>query len=104
MANAAQQVLTNLRVQTTYKLAYPITKPDGETLTELQVRRIKAKDMREFEAQNFDEHQDGIRMANFYILRLTNLVPEDLDEMDACDYNKLTKLIIELVKEGKSEE
>lgn len=104
MANAAQQVLTNLRVQTTYKLAYPITKPDGETLTELQVRRIKAKDMREFEAQNFDEHQDGIRMANFYLLRLTNLVPEDLDEMDACDYNKLTKLIIELVKEGKSEE
>lgn len=104
MANAAQQVLTNLRIQTNYKLAYPITKPDGETITELQVRRVKARDMRDFEAQDFNDETDGVKMANFYLLRLTNLVPEDLDEMDACDYNHLTKLIIDLVKEGKSEE
>ncbi|VEI47048.1 Uncharacterised protein [Actinobacillus equuli] len=52
MANVAQQVLTNLRVQTTYKLLHPIVSPSGETITELQVRRIKAKDLREFEQQH----------------------------------------------------
>ncbi|WP_236966777.1 hypothetical protein [Mannheimia haemolytica] len=43
MANAAQQVLTNLRVQTTYKLQYPIALPDGRVIETLDVRRPKGK-------------------------------------------------------------
>lgn len=46
MANAAQQVLTNLRVQTTYKLQYPIALPDGRVIETLDVRRPKGKDFR----------------------------------------------------------
>ncbi|VEI47049.1 Uncharacterised protein [Actinobacillus equuli] len=42
-------------------------------------------------------------MANFYILRLTGLIPEDLDEMDSHDFNALSELITDLIKEGKSE-
>lgn len=54
MANAAQQVLTNLRVQTTYKLQYPIALPDGRVIETLDVRRPKGKDFRLLDEKGFD--------------------------------------------------
>ena len=79
-------------------LEYPITTPEGTVISELTIRRAKAKDIRKMTGKTEVEQSMALLSA------LTGLVPEDLDEMDACDYNKLTKLIIDLVKEGKSEE
>lgn len=102
MTNTAQQVLNNLRIQSTYTLQYPIHQPDGKVISELQVRRIKGKDLRDFENAGFDAEKDAIKMTNFYILRLTGILPEDLDEMDSTDVNNLSQIIMDLVTEGKS--
>lgn len=103
MTNTAQQVLNNLRVQTTYQLKYPIHQPDGSVIESLQIRRIKGRDLRDFESQQFDTEKDNIKMANFYICRLTNILPEDLDEMDNEDIQAMTEIITKLLTAGKSE-
>lgn len=90
----------NARLHTTYTLKHAITLPDGKVLKEVPVRRVRAQDMRDFEKQKFDA-QDGIKMQYFYLSRLTDLVQEDIDLMDAEDFNILGDMAIELVMAGK---
>lgn len=103
MANTAQSVLRNLNIQTTHKLVYPITLPDGQVITEIDVRRPKGKDFRLFEDKGFNPETDAIKISRFYIQQLTTLVPEDIDELDATDINALNDIILALLTEGKSE-
>lgn len=103
MANAAQQVLTNLRVQTTYKLIYPLTLPDGSVIDSLEVRRPKGRDFRLLDEKGFDPEKDGVKILRFYIQQLTTLVPEDIDELDAADIKGLNNLLEEMLVEGKSD-
>lgn len=103
MANAAQQVLTNLRIQTTYKLKYSITQPDGNVIESLDVRRPKGKDFRLLDEKGFDPEKDGVKILRFYIQQLTTLVPEDIDELDADDIQGLNNLLEEMLVEGKSD-
>lgn len=104
MANAAQGVLRNLNIQTTYKLQYPIEVPDGSTITELDIRRPKGKDFRLLEEKGFDAEKEGVKILRFYIQQLTTLVPEDIDELDAEDLNGLRHIIEQMLGVGKSDE
>ncbi|QLB43537.1 phage tail assembly protein [Mannheimia pernigra] len=103
MANAAQQVLTNLRIQTQYKLKYPLTLPDGSVIESLDVRRPKGRDFRLLDEKGFDPEKDGVKILRFYIQQLTTLVPEDIDELDADDIKGLNNLLEEMLVEGKSD-
>lgn len=103
MSNQAVTTLRNLRVYTTYTLKYPVDLPDGTRLTEINLRRMKGADQEAFENQRFDFEKDSYKITKFFIARLSTLVPEDINEIDGADITALSKLITELVTEGKSE-
>ncbi|HGD3424773.1 TPA: phage tail assembly protein [Enterobacter hormaechei] len=70
-----------------YTLQYPFNSAAGEHITELQLRRLKVKDMRTARrASDKPEEWDEPLMA-----AMTGLVPEDLSEMDLLDYQALQK-------------
>ncbi|MDD7545225.1 phage tail assembly protein [Actinobacillus porcinus] len=102
--NQATQMLNNFRVFKTYKLQYPVKQPDGNEITEVQLRRMKGADQKALEARNFDFEKDGYKITEFFLVRLTNLVPEDIDELDNVDLAELNKMITELATEGKSKD
>lgn len=100
MANKAQTVLRNLNIHTAYELKYPIIQPDGNVIKELDIRRPKGKDFREFEDKNFP-NEAGVAISRFWIQKLTSLVPEDIDELDGADLIALNKTLEALISEGK---
>lgn len=103
MSNEAQKVLSNLRVYKTYLLKYPISTPSGETITEISIRRMTLADREQIENQGFDYEKQGVKAAKFVLLRLSNLVPEDLEQLDNEDFVALEGFAVELIKGGKSE-
>lgn len=104
MSNQAVTTLKNLRVYTTYKLKYPVALADGSELTEINLRRMKGSDQEAFENQKFDFDKDSYKITKFFIVRLSTLVPEDVNEIDNFDIQELGKLITALVSEGKSKD
>ncbi|WP_041639440.1 phage tail assembly protein [[Mannheimia] succiniciproducens] len=90
------QKLDDLLVFRTIQLDYPIKDGEGNTVTELKMRRAKAKDMRRMSAQKTEAEQEIFMFA-----QLVGLVPEDIDELDIADYGKLQKAFTEMVQ-GKS--
>ena len=70
-----------------YILQFPFTSAAGENITELQLRRLKVKDMRTARrtSDKPDEWDEPLMAA------MTGLVPEDLSEMDLLDYQALQK-------------
>ena len=102
--NKATQILNNFRVFKTYKLQYPVKQPDGNEITEVQLRRMKGADQKALEAKNFDFEKDGYKITEFFLTRLTDLVPEDIDELDNADLAELNQMITELATEGKSKD
>ncbi|UTU48075.1 phage tail assembly protein [Mergibacter septicus] len=101
--NQATTLLKNLQAYTTYTLSYPITQPDGTQIKEVVLRRIKGSDQAAFESQQFDMEKDNYKINRFFIVRLSNLLPEDVDEMDLKDILGLGELITKLINEGKSD-
>ena len=101
MANAATALMNNLRSYKTYTLKYPVATPDGSTITEVTLRRLKGSDQAAYESQDFNA---GYKITKFFLTRLSNLIPEDIDEFDQADLQALGKLITDLVTEGKSED
>lgn len=77
-------------------LDYPITDGEGKTITELRLRRAKAKDLRAAQSQKNEADQEF-----FLVARLTGLVMEDVGELDIADYQKVQKALQEMQK-GKS--
>ncbi|WP_455482962.1 phage tail assembly protein [Haemophilus parahaemolyticus] len=104
MANAATNLMNNLRSYKTYQLKYPVATPDGGTITEVALRRLKGSDQAALESQNFDFEKESYKITKFFLTRLSNLIPEDIDEFDQADLQELSKLITDLVNEGKSED
>lgn len=103
MSNTATKLMNNFRSFKTYQLKYPVATPDGSTITEVALRRIKGADQAAFESQDFNAEKDGYKITRFFLTRLSNLVPEDIDEFDQADIQALGRLITDLVTEGKSE-
>lgn len=101
MSNLATATLKNLRVFKTYRLKYPLTQPDGNEISEINIRRIKGADQEAFEGQRFDLEKEGYKITKFWIVRLSSLVPEDVNELDVSDIQALGELIAELAEEGK---
>ncbi|URL01240.1 phage tail assembly protein [Avibacterium sp. 20-126] len=77
-------------------LDYPITDGEGKTITELHLRRAKAKDLRAAQSQKNEADQEF-----FLVARLTGLVMEDVGELDVADYQKV-QLALKEMQKGKS--
>lgn len=75
-------------------LEYPITTPEGTVISELTIRRAKAKDIRKMTGKTEVEQSMALLSA------LTGLVPEDLDELDIADFKRASE-IVEKQQKGK---
>ncbi|QIM66332.1 phage tail protein [Mannheimia granulomatis] len=77
-------------------LDFPIKDGHSNDVTELKIRRAKAKDLRTAQSQKNEADQE------FYLLAiLTGLTIEDIAELDIADYSKLQAILKEMQK-GKS--
>lgn len=89
--------LDELFVFSVIKLDYPIQDGNGNTITELKVRRAKARDFRKVGDTGNDLERE-MRLLSL----LTGLVLEDIDELDVADYRKAQKVLVDIQK-GKSD-
>lgn len=80
--------------ETTLALDFPIQDGQGNTITELKIRRPKVKDIRKMTG-NTDAEQSISLLAI-----VTGLVPEDIDELDMADFQRAAQ-IIEKMQKGK---
>ncbi|WP_112122442.1 phage tail assembly protein [Haemophilus influenzae] len=81
--------------ETILTLNYPIQEGQGNTLTELKIRRPKVKDLRKMKGATEVEQSINI------LAIVTGLVPEDIDELDMSDFQRAAK-VIEDMQAGKS--
>ncbi|TNG92248.1 phage tail assembly protein [Pasteurellaceae bacterium USgator11] len=88
--------LKDLLIFRTIKLEYPIKDGHGNDITELNVRRAKAKDLRKMSSE-----KDSASQEIFLFAQLTGLVMEDIDELDIADYGQLQDAFKAMAK-GKS--
>jgi len=80
------------------RLSHPIAW-DGRTLTEVQVRRPKVKDLRAMERDTpnpANQIDQGVAMAAL----LTELPVEVIDEMDAVDFAAVSEVIAGFLPQG----
>lgn len=75
-------------------LDFPIQDGQGNTLTELKIRRPKVKDIRKMTG-NTDAEQSISLLAI-----VTGLVPEDLEELDIADFKRAAE-VVEKMQKGK---
>lgn len=80
--------------ETILKLAFPIHDGQGNTITELKIRRPKVRDIGKMRGRTETE------MAISLLAIVTDLVPEDIDELDIADFQATSK-IIEKMQKGK---
>lgn len=76
-------------------LTYPLTLADGRTLKTLTIRRPKAKDIRKMTGKTEAEQSLSL------LALLTDLVPEDIDEMDLSDFTRAAEAVAKMTQ-GKS--
>lgn len=88
--------LDDLLIFETIKLDYPIQDGHGKTITELKVRRAKARDFRKV-----GETENDLEREMRLLSLLTGLVLEDIDELDISDYRKAQNVLVKIQK-GKS--
>lgn len=88
--------MKEINIFRTITLDYPIKDGEGKDITELHLRRAKAKDLREAQTPRTEADQE------FYLIGiLTGLVIEDVAELDIADYQKVQTVLKEMQK-GKS--
>lgn len=78
-------------------LDYPITDGNGNTITELTVRRAKVKDIRKMQERKNEAEQEV-----FLLHLLTGVLPEDLEELDVSDYAKMQECVKDMVSSKKT--
>lgn len=87
--------LDDLLIFATVKLDYPIKDGHGNEITELKIRRAKAKDIRKMKGATDSEQSISL------LALLTGLVPEDIDELDIADFTRAAQEV-EKMQKGKS--
>lgn len=80
--------------ETILKLAFPFQDGQGNTITELKIRRPKVRDIRKMTGKTETE------MAVSLLAIVTGLVLEDIDELDIADFQAASK-IVEKMQKGK---
>lgn len=80
--------MTTLKLkQVKHTLLVPVTF-EGQERTEITLRRVKGKDIRDVERE-----PEGTGQALFLIGRLSGWPPEGVDELDAEDIEAISKII-----------
>lgn len=69
-------------------LSFPIS-VNGQTVTEIEVRRPKVKDVRRSEAANVSEFERGLLMISY----LTDLSDVAVGEIDTVDLMKINEVV-----------
>lgn len=82
--NEAQKLQENLGVRKVIELFCPVVLADGTRLERITMRRAKVGDIRAVSHLESDAAQEIAMLA-----RLSGLVPEDLEDLDLCDYKQL---------------
>ena len=70
---------------TTINLSYPINSSHGAEINELRMRRPKVRDRLVAEKMSGNQSEKEVR----FIANLCELAPEDIEELDMADYNKI---------------
>lgn len=79
--------MTDILKKTSYTLVEPV-QFEGRTITELQLRRLKGKDIRKVESI-----EDNIEKTAFLVGELSGFSPAIFDELDAADIEGVSKVI-----------
>ncbi len=91
-ATAEREIVRHKR----YELIIPFERvKDGETVTELVIRRPKGKELREVEKMTGEV---GAMQASYHMAAaLTGLTVDDIDEMDGEDVINLSELVADFL-------
>ena len=82
--NEAKQLQDKLGVTQAITLHCPVELADGTRLERITMRRAKVGDIRAVAHLEGDAAQEIAMLA-----RLSGLVPEDLEDLDLCDYKQV---------------
>ncbi|ASY79018.1 phage tail assembly protein [Pectobacterium brasiliense] len=77
----------------TYSLQFPYTTSAGQRVESISLKRLKVKDIKAVKKIS----DDPSNWDDALLSRMTGLVPEDIDEMDAQDYMALQKRFQQLL-------
>ncbi len=75
-------------------LLFPYITATGQTMKEITPRRLKVKDLREIGEESGGSE---IKMEILGVARVCQMIPEDLEEMDAVDYQQVKGRFLEYV-------
>jgi hypothetical protein len=77
----------NLIYTEKFALVEPLKLADGRTLTEINLRRPKVRDLKQVQAAH---REPAEQVALIAVTSEEKVVPEDLDDMDLEDYMKIS--------------
>lgn len=75
-------------------LDFPFTTAAGVKITTIKTRRLTVKDLRSFSEQSGGNET---LIETLGVARMCNMIPEDLDVMDAADYHEVKSRFLEYV-------
>ena len=75
-------------------LKYPFTTASGQKIESVTTRRLKVRDLKAISEQSAG---NPAQMEVLGVARMTNLIPEDMDDMDAADYHVLKERFLDAV-------
>ena len=73
--------------QKTIDLKFPFVTASGQKVESVTIRRLKVRDLK-----SISDQADGkpAQIELLGVARMADLIPEDLDEMDAADYQAVS--------------
>ena len=76
------------------KLKFPFSTLSGKTIDSVKIRRLKVRDIKAVSDQSGGKPAE---MELLGVARMIGLLPEDLDEMDAADYQQVKERFLDVV-------
>ncbi|MGV2287280.1 phage tail assembly protein [Trinickia sp. YCB016] len=76
------------------KLNFPFKTAAGKEITTLTLRRLKVRDIKAISEQS---QGDAARMESLGVARVVDMIPEDLEEMDAADYQTVKRRFLDIL-------
>ncbi len=76
------------------KLKFPFVTPSGQEIAFVTTRRLKVRDIK-----SISDQAEGkpAQLELLGVARMAGLIPEDLDEMDAADYQVLKDRFLDVL-------